>query len=179
MCVSKGWAVYMKCSSQDQVFIGEIYVNSSIPREGGGYIYVWVGVCNPDGVYVHVVEDFWLWGLGCCMLWVGVSDPGGWILYAVPYQPISCFLWLTLDNESTWQWNKEISTYTRSLRKSGLLNTPFYSPHHPSSITLTDTRLSVRIHHVDEFRDLEYIPVPGFIFLSNLPIFYRILRSHR
>lgn len=25
---------------------------------GGGYIYVWVGLCNPDGVYVHVVEDF-------------------------------------------------------------------------------------------------------------------------
>lgn len=58
MCVSKGWAVYIKCSSQDQVFIGKIYVNSSIPREGGGYIYLWVGVCNPDGVYVQVVEDF-------------------------------------------------------------------------------------------------------------------------
>lgn len=59
MCVSKGWAVYMKCSSQDQVFIREIYVNSLIRGGGGGaYIYLWVGVCNPDGVYVHVVEDF-------------------------------------------------------------------------------------------------------------------------
>lgn len=178
MCVSKGWAVYIKCSSQDQVLIGKICQQFN-PGGWGGYIYLWVGVCNPDGVYVQVVEDFWLRGLGCCMLWVGVSDPGGWVLYAVPYQPISCFLWLTLDNESTWQWNKEISTYTRSLRKSGLLNTPLYSPHHPSSITLTDTRLSVRVHHVDEFRDLAYIPVPGFIFLSNLPTFYRILRSHR
>lgn len=59
MCVSKGWAVYIKCSSQDQVFIGEICQQFIIPREGGGiYIYVWVGVCNPDGVYVQVVEDF-------------------------------------------------------------------------------------------------------------------------
>lgn len=57
MCVSKGWAVYIKCSSQDQVFIGKICQQFN-PGGGGGYIYLWVGVCNPDGVYVQVVEDF-------------------------------------------------------------------------------------------------------------------------
>lgn len=43
MCVGKGWAVYMKCSSQDQVFIGEIYVNSLIRGGGGGGIYLPMG----------------------------------------------------------------------------------------------------------------------------------------
>lgn len=57
MCVSKGWAVYIKCSSQDQVFIGKICQQFN-PGGWGGYIYLWVGVCNPDGVYVQVVEDF-------------------------------------------------------------------------------------------------------------------------
>lgn len=150
------------------------------PKGGGGDIFTY----GWGYVILMVYMSKWLrifdsggWGVVCCG-W-GFLTLGVGVLYAVPYQPISCFLWLTLDNESTWQWNKEISTYTRSLRKSGLLNTPLYSPHHPSSITLTDTRLSVRVHHVDEFRDLAYIPVPGFIFLSNLPTFYRILRSHR
>lgn len=58
MCVSKGCAVYMKYSSQDQVFIGKICQQFNPEGGGGAYIYVWVGVCNPDGVYVQVVEDF-------------------------------------------------------------------------------------------------------------------------
>lgn len=56
--MGKGWAVYIKCSSQDQVFIGKICQQFNPGGVGAGYIYLWVGVCNPDGVYVQVVEDF-------------------------------------------------------------------------------------------------------------------------
>lgn len=41
MCVSKGWAVYMKCSSQDQVFIGKIC--QLFNPKGGGGIYLLMG----------------------------------------------------------------------------------------------------------------------------------------
>lgn len=121
--------------------------------------------------------------------WLRIFDSGGWgvvccgwgfLTLGVGFCMLCPINQSAVSYDSHWTTSRlDNGTYTRSLRKSGLLNTPLYSPHHPSSITLTDTRLSVRVHHVDEFRDLEYIPVPGFIFLSNLPIFYRILRSHR
>lgn len=69
MCVSKGWAVYIKCSSQDQVFIGKIYVNSSIPREGGGDIFTYgLGYVIPM-VYMSKwlrIFDSGGWGVVCC-----------------------------------------------------------------------------------------------------------------
>lgn len=67
MCVSKGWAVYMKCSSQDQVLL-EKYVNSLI-RGGGGDIFTY----GWGYVILMVYKSMWLrifdsggWGVVCC-----------------------------------------------------------------------------------------------------------------
>lgn len=81
----------MKCSSQDQVFIGEICQQFNLGGGGDIFMYGW-GYVIPM-VYMSMwlrIFDSGDWGVVCCG-W-GFLTLGVGVLYAVPYQPISCFL---------------------------------------------------------------------------------------
>lgn len=113
-------------------------------------------------------------------MWVGVSVPGGWGVVCCALSTNQLFpMTHTGQRVDVTMEQGDTDLYTVSPLLRPTSHSLLFPPTTPSSITLTDTPLFVHIYHVDEFRDLEYIPVPGFIFLSNLPTVYRIFRSHR